>query len=137
MAKYYVFSGTVRMIVDALAPDNAALWAVHRVMQQVLPVADDDGLSPQAKQIAATRQDAMVLGSEIQVSQSGFDAVGESFNTADVVTEWSQLVAALAKIEELAARGQVRAESEMGFDSRPIVAEAVADACPPPAYFAA
>ena len=46
MAKFYVQSGTFRSVVAADSARKAALWAVHQVMQQVLPTDEDtDSLS--------------------------------------------------------------------------------------------
>ena len=38
MSKYYVQSGTLKMVVHSASEDRAALWAVHQVLAQVLPV---------------------------------------------------------------------------------------------------
>jgi hypothetical protein len=49
MAKFYVQSGTVRAVIDAESQDRAALWVVHRAMQQIMPIYDDNDLSAQQK----------------------------------------------------------------------------------------
>ena len=102
MRQFFVQSGTLRIVVHAASPDRAALWAVHQVLAQVLPVFDDEELSSAEKQAVASFNGLLALDSRIQLSESGFDREDAlSFDTADIVTEWSQLVIALQKIEEL------------------------------------
>ena len=100
MAKYYVESGTLQLIVQADDPHKAALWAVHRAMQQIVPVYDEVRLSPETKADIALTEGAMVLGEELTLSEVGFDRTdGVSFDTADLVIEWNQLMIALTKLE--------------------------------------
>ncbi|MCA9269471.1 MAG: hypothetical protein KDA41_13410 [Planctomycetales bacterium] len=104
MAKFYVQSGTLKVVVHAAEADRAVLWAAHQVLAQVLPVFDDAELSAHEKQAVATLQGLLVLDAEIRVSERGFDREDALvFDTADVVTEWSQLVIAISKIDALAA----------------------------------
>ncbi len=42
MPKYYVQSGNVRTVISAEDAERAALWVIHRTMQQVLPVYDEE-----------------------------------------------------------------------------------------------
>lgn len=102
MAKYYVESGTLQLIVQADDAHKAALWAIHRAMQQILPVYDEISLSPETKADIALTAGAMVLGEEMKLSEVGFagnDAI--HFNTADMVIEWNQLMIALTKLESV------------------------------------
>lgn len=103
MAKFYVESGSLRLVVDASDARRAALWAVHRSLEHILPneneELDVDNL-PEVEPIGA-----MVLGDAIRLSERGFenqDAV--HYDTLDVVSEWSQLMTALTRMErELSA----------------------------------
>ena len=105
MAKYYIQSGTLKIVAHSASADRAALWAVHQVLAQVLPVFDDEELSTQEKQDVATFRGLQVLDEEIRVSQRGFDRQdAQTFATSDLVTEWSQLVIALESLYELAER---------------------------------
>jgi hypothetical protein len=105
MPKFYVQSGTLQIVVHAQSEDRAALWAAHQVLAQVLPVFDDAELSPIEKQTAAAVEGLFVLADEIRISERGFDREDALiFDTAEVVSEWSQLVIALGKIEQLAQR---------------------------------
>lgn len=102
MAKYYIQSGTVRTIVSADDPQKAALWTVHRAMQQIVPVYEDIELSPQEKSDVAVAQGMMVLGNSVAISELGFDrADAAQLDTFELVVEWHQLMVALARLEEL------------------------------------
>lgn len=103
MAKFYVQSGTLKLVVHAVEADRAALWAVHKVLSQVLPVFDDEELSPHEKQTVVAFHGAQVLDETLRLSELGFDrADAEVFDTAETITEWAQLVLALQRIERLA-----------------------------------
>lgn len=96
MAKYYVQSGSMKMIVAAEDPRRAALWAVHRTLEQVIPLdaADAESLAP--KPVAS-----MVLSGKVTCSEQGFQAAGPdsgSFSTIELVAEWSQLMTALSRM---------------------------------------
>ncbi len=101
MAKFYVQSGTLKMIVQAADARRAALWAVHRAMNQVLPMDEDEVLfAPEEKSSDLDSLGTMVLGDSMQLSEQGFDRQDAcQYTTFDVVSEWNQLMTALAKIE--------------------------------------
>jgi hypothetical protein len=102
MAKFYVQSGTLKLVVHAVEADRAALWAVHKVLSQVLPVFDDEDLSPREKQTIVAFHGAQVLDESIRLSELGFDRDdAEVFDTAETITEWAQLVVALQRIERM------------------------------------
>ncbi len=101
MAKFYVKSGTLRIVVQADDARTAALWAVHKTMQQVLPMYDDDLLSPQEKHARAVARGFMVLGETLELSEIGFGRYeAHMFETCNVVTEWSKLLVALTRLEK-------------------------------------
>ena len=105
MAKYYVQSGTLKLVAHADSADRAALWAVHHILAQVLPVFDDQELSATEKQAVAEFRGMQVLEEEIAVSEHGFDGdTAAIFQTADLVTEWSQLVIALETLYDVSQR---------------------------------
>lgn len=98
MAKYYVESGSLRLIVDAADARRAALWAVHRALEHILPNEEEeldvDNL-PEVEPVGT-----MVLGDAIRLSERGFEnADVVQFETLDVVSEWSQLMLALSTME--------------------------------------
>ncbi len=102
MAKYYVESGTLQLVVQADDAHKAALWAVHRAMQQIVPVYDQARLSPEVKADIALTEGAMVLGETMTLNEVGFERTGGTeFDTADLVIEWNQLMIALTKLESV------------------------------------
>jgi hypothetical protein len=102
MAKYYVQSGTVRTVISADDCEKAALWVVHRAMQQVVPVYDDAELTPQEKGEVAIVQGVMVLGNTVNLSEVGFDREdATALDTFELVVQWHQLMVALSRLEKL------------------------------------
>lgn len=103
MGKYYVQSGTMRSVVEAESSRKAALWAVHQVMQQVLPLdpADDQTDQP----FMETEQPHQVLATRIQVSQRGFDR-GDAIDmpTLQVMSQWHEMVATLDRLQRMLYR---------------------------------
>lgn len=105
MGKYYVESGTLRCVVSAENPRRAALWAVHRAMQQIMPIDESVAVAPEEKHERAKTQGVMVLSGSIRTSQRGYGADdSETLPTFEVVTEWNQLVNTLDRLENLLGR---------------------------------
>jgi hypothetical protein len=101
MAKFYVQSGTLQMVTEADDARGAALWAVHRCLEQVLPVCPDDPLTPQEKSERVQPGGCDVLGPTIAVSERGLASDdADQFDTADLFVEWNQLMVALARLEQ-------------------------------------
>jgi hypothetical protein len=104
MAKFYVESGTLRMMVQADDAEKAALWAVHKALQQVLPMEEESGedrLSLSDKQRRVVAKGCMILGDSLRLSQVGYGRTDATrFATYDLVNEWSKLMLALARFEE-------------------------------------
>lgn len=102
MAKYYIQSGTLRATLAADDARRAALWAVHQVMQQVLPVEEDADLTPEQRQDNKIVEGILVLDGTIRLSEQGYDREdAEEIATIDVVSEWNQLMVALDRLERL------------------------------------
>ena len=102
MAKYYVESGNVKTVIAADDAEKAALWVVHKAMQQVIPVYEDQELTPDQKSEVAVIQGIMVLGNTMRISEIGFDRLdGEELDTFELVVHWHQLMVALAKLEAM------------------------------------
>lgn len=98
MAKYYVESGSVRLVIQAADARRAALWSVHRVMEQVLPMVDEVPDEADQEPVGG-----MVLGDAIALNEQGFGRIADTqYDTLEVVAEWSQLMLALDKIENMA-----------------------------------
>ncbi|HEY2412858.1 MAG TPA: hypothetical protein VGI40_11480 [Pirellulaceae bacterium] len=98
MAKFYVQSGTVKMILEARDSRCAAIWAAHRKLNETLPFLGGEEPSN------ATNTNASGLAETMCVSQRGFDRKDATvFQTLDIVSEWSRLLVAL---DRLSARVQ-------------------------------
>lgn len=95
MAKYYVESGNFKLIVNAADARRAALWAVHRALEHILP-----GEEEEAAQNLDLNLDDKSLGLSVALSERGFDREDATrFDTLDVVNEWSQLMSALSRMQ--------------------------------------
>ncbi len=102
MAKFYVQSGTVRTVISADDAEKAALWLVHKSLQQVVPVYDDIELSPSEKSDVALVQGMMVLGNSIAINEIGFDRDDSiHLDTFELLVQWHQLMVALSRLEEM------------------------------------
>ena len=105
MAKYYVESGTLRTVVQAESTRKAAIWAIHQAMQQVLPVDDQAGDTPQSKSERMSGRQVAVLSGRVTVSERGFDRRdATSLSTLEVVTQWNQMVSTLDRLERMLHR---------------------------------
>jgi len=100
MAKFYVQSGLISHIVTANDAFSAALWAMHLVMEDVVPVDQVDWLDQADVPEHGFADGLYKLGATVAVSEVGFgrDEAGR-FDTADTLAEWNQLVIALARLE--------------------------------------
>ena len=111
MGKFYVQSGTMRVVVQAQSSRKAAVWAIHQAMQQILPMADSAGpaniaaaanAGPENRAFEAPARQVEVLAAEVHVSERGVDREEASvIPTMDVVTEWNQMVTTLDRLERL------------------------------------
>ncbi len=101
MPKYYLQSGTLRTLVSAADAPRAALWAVHKVMQQIVPTYDDVLDTAEEKSLQAGNGGMIVLDATIRLSEQGFDRDDcDTLPTLEVVTQWNQLVVALDRLQE-------------------------------------
>jgi hypothetical protein len=94
MAKFYVQSGSVQMVLEARDSRCAAIWATHRKLNDTLPFLGSE------EQGNTTNTNASGLGETISVSQRGFDRKDATvFQTLDIVSEWSRLLVALDRLQ--------------------------------------
>ncbi len=106
MAKYYIQSGTLRTVVQAESRRKAAIWAIHQAMQQVLPIDQADGETPESKSARAEVAQIAVLDAQVQISERGFDRDDASLmETIDALGEWTQLVTTLDRLERMLHHG--------------------------------
>jgi hypothetical protein len=101
MAKYYVESGTLQLVTEAEDARGAALWAVHRCLEQVLPICPDDPLTPQQKDERIRQRGCYVLAETIRTSEKGFGSrSADVHDTAELFVEWNQLIMAMSRLEK-------------------------------------
>ena len=102
MAKFYVQSGNTRTLISAEDTEKAALWAVHCTMRQVVPVYDDEELSPDEKSQLSLVDGVRVLGNIIAISELGFDRDDATeLDTFEILVQWHQLMIALSRLEAM------------------------------------
>ena len=122
MAKYYIQSGDISFIVCACDTEGAALWVMHRIMDEkicdfeeakaqwnddsnpnggdVLPIEDHHMMDiPQAIPYDAMLEGLVEFGETIQVSERGFgrNEAGE-LKTEDIFHQWRQLMLAVDRL---------------------------------------
>src|SRR5688500_10485066 len=94
MAKFYVQSGNLELVLQAHDSRCAAIWAVHKTLGQSLPFLCED--AGDYTELA----DLTRLGDCVTVSERGFDrSDAHVFETLDIVTEWNQLLVALDRLQ--------------------------------------
>jgi hypothetical protein len=106
MTKFYIQSGNFRTTINAADAEKAALWAVHKVMEQILPFQDNVDTDPHQKCSNCLRDGLMVLGETMDVSEVGFESdVQIEFDTLDLQIHWHQLTIALSRLESMFSSG--------------------------------
>jgi hypothetical protein len=97
MPKFYVHSCSLQLITTATDPRAAAIWAVHRTLSPSLPFLS--GTEPDAS--PNTHLPKPYLGEMIEVSERGFgSAESHELDTLGIVTEWSQLLLAVDRLQK-------------------------------------
>ncbi len=126
MAKYYIQSGNVSFIVCACDTEGAALWVMHRVMDEKIcefedaqatwqddaedrldsddAVSNDEDWSMEVPQ--AIPYDAMLEGlaefaEQISISEQGFGRCeAGQLQTEDIFHQWRQLMLAVDRLHD-------------------------------------
>jgi len=103
MAKYYVQSGNFRRVVSADNSRKAAIWAVHEVMQQVLPSDEPEALVPMKQWVGEhERRSVTVLSAKLRVNEQGFDRDdAREMSTMEIFAEWNQMVLTLDRLQRM------------------------------------
>lgn len=119
MAKYYIQSGNVCYVVGACDVEGAALWAMHRIMDEKicdyedailesnispfdLPISDAHLQDvPQAVPYEAMLEGLAQFDETILVSERGFghDDAGE-LETEEIFHQWRQLMQAVDRLHD-------------------------------------
>ena len=86
MAKYYVQSGNLRLVLDAGTARDAAMRAVQRCHDRQAEIFRE----PPGDRIRDIEVLDWQLGRQIRVSEVGFDGDGDLFETASVAVQRRQ-----------------------------------------------
>ena len=106
MAKFYVQSGNLEMVLQAKDSRSAAIWATHQTLSRSLPFLCEEPAD------YALLADVTRLGETIRVSQRGFGRQDAAeFETLDVVSEWNRLLVALDRLTASVATAECGAGS--------------------------
>ncbi len=111
MAKFYVQSGNLKMVLQARDSRCAAIWVAHRTLGDSLPLVKEttDGETTTIEtpaEEATSSVDGQRLGETIRVNQRGFDRRDSTvYETLDIVSEWSRLLVALERLTTALAQG--------------------------------
>jgi hypothetical protein len=111
MAKFYVESGAMKLVVQAQDAEGAALWAIHRYIEKNEIVSSQDRLTVVIREnISTTRESGSQMGSDIHsefsplgdtigVSEIGFgrDEAGR-FKTEQSLQQYCQLSSAMQRL---------------------------------------
>ncbi len=100
MAKFYVASGNLQLVIEADNARAAAIWAVHRCLSQVLLFTAEEAEEDSTHSYESADSHYM-LGDTIAVSERGFGGADEEkLATLPVVAEWSRLLVALERLQQ-------------------------------------
>ena len=102
MAKFYTTCGTFEFLTTAEDARSAALWSVHQFLSTRIELSTVEWSDPET----IDRQDIMEamieLADTVFVSEVGFGRSDAAvIDTADILTEWNQLVIAMQRLESL------------------------------------
>ncbi len=105
MAKFYVTCGELKELVEADDSRQAALWAMHLMMEQIVPL--DELEWEECNEVAMIKYEGGFsdLGTHVQVSERGFENHDSgNFETENILKEWNQLLVAVARIDRLTSK---------------------------------
>ena len=96
MAKFYIQSGTVKVVVSAVDAEGAALFVLNQTINQLMPSGNLEELHADESSMMVIVQCLEILGNEFLVSEIGF---GHSevaiFDTEILFKRWCELLSAM------------------------------------------
>lgn len=108
MHRYHIQSGSLSLTVQAETSQKAALWAIHQAMQQVLPIdpaagqADNNDPPTKLVQVLADSLEVTPLDqTETPTRSLVVSQRTTKLRTMDVVRQWSEMFAALERLQSL------------------------------------
>ena len=101
MAKYYVESATLELVIQADDPYQASLWAVSRALQQIFLDPERNPAGGNGLPVQPAGGDFLLLDQELRVNEFGFGHTPYTcMETAPLVSQCGQLMSALRRIEK-------------------------------------
>ena len=98
--KFYVQSGNCKAVTQSRDAEAAALWSVHQFLDQRVNLNDIDWFDEEEMDNIELFQALLELGEEVMVSEIGFSRCEAGwFDTADVMTQWQQLMVAVHRMD--------------------------------------
>ena len=96
MAKYYLTSGNIELVVSAMDAEGAALWMINQIVDQVVSPTEEFNASDSASELIDYVEALDVFDDQILVSEIGFgrDEAGV-LETEGLFMHWFQLSSAL------------------------------------------
>ena len=102
MSKFYIRCGSLEYLTTADDARTAALWAIHQYLSRRVDLDTIDWSDPCTIERSDWVTPLLMLGENLTASQRAFGADDAGcFDTADLLTEWNQLVVAVARLESL------------------------------------
>lgn len=100
MSKFYIQCGAFEFLTGGDDARSAALWAIHRYLGDRVELDSINWNDPATIDRLDMVRAMLDLGDEIVVSEIGFgrDDAGR-LDTADILTEWNQLIVAVLRLE--------------------------------------
>ncbi|WP_254513382.1 hypothetical protein [Anatilimnocola floriformis] len=106
MAKFYISTGNLNLVIEADHARAAAIWAVHRCLSEAMPFAGKEADEKPGRSFQAA-DSHYFLGDTIAVSERGFGGADEEqLATLPVVAEWSRLLLALDRLQQDFSNGE-------------------------------
>ena len=104
MDKFYITCGSFEFVSTARDARSAALWSIHQFLSKRIELGSVEWTDPETIDRDDIIEAMLELHEEILVSEVGFqrDDIGR-LDTADILTEWNQLVIAIQRLEALIA----------------------------------
>lgn len=104
MNKFYITSGQLKFVTTAVDQEAAAIYAVHEFISQHMDLDQIDWLGCDELELLDVLEKMSCVISQlddsIKLSEVGFDRDDSgSFDTADIMTQWQQLLVSVAHIE--------------------------------------
>jgi hypothetical protein len=101
MAKYYTTCGSLELVTTAGDARSAALWSIHQFLARHIELESVSWLDEEIIDRQDIMEAMLCLADTVFVSEIGFgrDDAG-IIDTADLLTEWNQLVVAVTRLQE-------------------------------------